>query len=68
MTTPSIAAPISGQLEAEGVDLPRDVDVLGIAGAPARHDGDVVEPVRPAAGLAHADLDLSHAASSCTPL
>ena len=38
-----------GQLEAEGVDLPRDVDVLGIAGAPARHDGDVVEPVGPAA-------------------
>ena len=52
-----------GQLEAEGVDLPRDVDVLRVAGAAARHDGDVVEPVRPAARLADADLDLSHAAS-----
>ena len=48
------------QLEAEGVDLPGDVDVLGVAGAPARHDGDVVEPVRPPPGLADADLDLSH--------
>ena len=48
------------QLEAEGVDLPGDVDVLGVAGAPAGDDGDVVEPVGPAARLAHPDLDLSH--------
>ena len=35
-TTPSMAEAMSGQLEAEGVDLPGDVDVLGVAGAPAR--------------------------------
>ena len=53
------------QLEAEGVDLPRDVDILGIARASTRHDRDVVEPVRAAARLPQTDLHLSHAASSC---
>jgi hypothetical protein len=48
------------QLEAVGVDLPRDADLLRVACAPARHDGDVVEGVRPAAALAPADLDLVH--------
>ena len=33
------------QLEPEGVDLPGDVDVLGITGATARDDGDLVEAV-----------------------
>ena len=37
------------QLEAVGVDLPGDVDVLGVPGAPAGDDGDVVEPVGPVA-------------------
>ena len=50
------------KLEAEGVDLPGDVDVLGIAGAPTGDDRDVVEAVRPTTRLADADLDLSHVA------
>ena len=33
------------QIEAKRVDLPRDVDILGVARAPARDDRDVVEPV-----------------------
>ena len=45
------------QLELERVDLPGDVDVLGIARAPARHDGDVVEAVGPPPRLPDADLD-----------
>ena len=49
-----------GQLEVEALDLPGDVDVLGVAGAPARHDGDVVEPVGPPSGLAQPDLELCH--------
>ena len=48
------------QLEAVGVDLPGDRDVLGVARAPGGHDGDVVEGIGPAAPLATADLDLSH--------
>ena len=48
------------QLEAVGVDLPGDVDVLGVPGAPAGHDGDVVQPVGLPPGLVNADLDLSH--------
>ena len=48
------------QVEAVRIDLPGDVDVLGIAGAPARHDGDVVEPVGLPSRLVDADLDLSH--------
>ena len=48
------------QLEAVGVDLPGDVDVLGVPGAAAGHDGDVVEPVGLPPGLVNADLDLSH--------
>ncbi len=46
------------QLELEGVDLPRDLDVLGIPGPAAGHDRDVVEPVGPASRLADPDLDL----------
>ena len=54
------------QVEAEGVDLPRQVDVLGVPGAPAGHEGQVVEPVGPPTRLSHADLDLSHASCSST--
>ncbi|MGX1505498.1 UNVERIFIED_CONTAM: hypothetical protein RKD43_004123 [Streptomyces graminofaciens] len=49
-----------GQLEAVGVDLPGDRDLLRVPRAPARYDGDVIERVRPAAALAAPDLDLSH--------
>ncbi|GAA3088344.1 hypothetical protein GCM10020254_36280 [Streptomyces goshikiensis] len=49
-----------GQLEAVGVDLPGDRDLLRVPRTPARDDGDVVERVRPAAALAAPDLDLSH--------
>ena len=45
------------QLEAIGVELPGDVDVLGVAGPPAGDDRDVVEPIRPTTGLADPDLD-----------
>ena len=54
------------QVEAVGVDLPGDVDVLGVPGPPAGDDGDVVEPVGLAPRLEDADLDLSHLAASCT--
>ncbi len=46
-----------GEVEVERIDLPGDVDVLGVARAAAGDDGDVVEPVGSAAGLADADLD-----------
>ena len=48
------------QVEPVGVDLPGGRDLLGVTGAPARHDRDVVEGVRLAAALGAADLDLSH--------
>src|SRR5438270_489620 len=48
------------QVEAVGVDLPGDVDVLGVARAPAGDDGDVVEAVRPPTRFADPDLDPSH--------
>ena len=48
------------RLEAVGVDLPRDRDLFGIAGASRRHDRDVVEAVGTTTRLAHADLDFSH--------
>ena len=48
------------ELEAEGVDLPRDVDLFRVARPATRHDGDVVEAVGTASGLADADLDVSH--------
>ena len=50
------------QVEAVGVDLPGDVDVLGVPGPPARDDGDVVEPVGLTPRLEDADLDLSQCA------
>ena len=59
-TTESMGAARNGQLEAVGVDLPGDRDLLRVAGTTARDDGDVVERVRPAAALAAPDLDLSH--------
>ncbi len=49
-----------GQLEAVGVDLPGDRDLLRVPRTAAGDDGDVVEGVRPAAALAAPDLDLSH--------
>src|SRR3712207_6857744 len=53
------------ELEAVVAELPRDVDVVGVARAPGRHDRDVVEAVC-AAGLLPADrkstrLNSSHA-------
>ena len=44
------------QLEAVRAEGPGDVDVVGIARAPRRHDRDVVEPVGPPALLAASDL------------
>ena len=38
--------------------------VLGIAGAAAGHDGNVIEPEGPPRRLPDADLDLSHEAAS----
>src|SRR5262245_9538569 len=52
-----------GKVEVEGVELPGDVDVLGISGPAAGDDRDVVEPVGPAPRLADPDLDL-HAPSA----
>ena len=62
---------MTGSSNSERVELPRDVDVLGISRAAAGDDRDVVEPVGPATGLADADLDF-HAqppekASQATP-
>ena len=36
-----------GEFELVGIDLPADVDIFGVAGATARDDGDVIEPVGP---------------------
>ena len=52
------------KVEAEGVDVPGQVDVFGVAGAPVGDQGDVVERVGPPPALAHADLDLSHGAGA----
>ena len=46
------------QLELVRAELPRDVDVIGIARAPRGHDRDVVEAVRLAGLLPATDLDL----------
>jgi hypothetical protein len=48
------------QLEAVGVQLPRDRDVLRVARAPRGDDGEVVEAVRPPPALADPDLDVGH--------
>ena len=48
------------EIELVGVDLPADIDVLGVAGPPAGHDGDVVEPVGPPTRFEDANLKLSH--------
>jgi hypothetical protein len=48
------------KLESEGIDLPGDVDVFGIAGAARRYDRDVVEAVGPPPRLSQSDLDFSH--------
>ena len=45
------------QLEAVGAEVPRDVDVVGVARPARGHDRDVVEPVGPPALLAPTDLD-----------
>ena len=52
--------PQQRQLETVGVDLPGDVDVLGIPRPPAGDDGDVVQTVGLPPRLEDADLDLSH--------
>ena len=49
------------QLEQVRPELPADVDVLGVARAPARHDRDVVEAVGAPGLLAPPDLDLHRA-------
>ncbi len=51
------------QLKAVVAELPRDVDVVGIPGAPRGHNCDVVKPVGAAGLLATTDLDL-HGATS----
>ena len=48
------------QLELVGVDLPGDVDVLGVARAPRGHDGDVVETVGLPGRFVDADLHFRH--------
>src|SRR4029453_10520136 len=48
------------QLEAEGVDLPGDVEVLRVPRPPAGADRVVVEPVGPPPRLPDPDLDLGH--------
>ncbi len=48
------------QVELVGVDLPGDVDVLGIARAPRRHDGDVVEAVGLSRRFIDTDLYFCH--------
>ena len=53
-----MAEAMQRQLELERVDLPRDVDVVGVARPPGGDDRYVVEPVGPPAGLADPDLDL----------
>ena len=45
------------ELEAVRAQRPGDVDVVGIARPPRRHDRDVVEPVGPSSLLAATDLD-----------
>ena len=55
-TTPSIAEASSGSSNWYGPELPGDVDVVGIARAPRRHDRDVVEAVCPTGLLAASDL------------
>src|SRR5918996_1764972 len=47
-----------GQLEQVLTELPADVDVVGIAGAPAGDDGDVVEAPGAPGLLPQADLDV----------
>src|SRR5690606_11741889 len=49
--------------EAAGVELPADVDVVGVPGPPAGDDGYVIESVGLTARLAYADVDF-HAGSS----
>ncbi len=51
------------QLEQVGPELPADVDILGVARAPARHDRDVIEPVGASRLLAPPDLDLHRVGS-----
>ncbi len=46
------------QAEPERVDLPGDVHVVGVPGAPGGDDRHLVEPVRPPGRPADADLDL----------
>src|SRR5207237_315667 len=47
-----------GDVEAVGVDLPAQVDVVGIPGPPGRDDGDVVEAVGPPGRLCNTDLQV----------
>ena len=39
-----------------GVDLPADVDILGVTGAPRGHEGDIVQRVGAASALATTDF------------
>jgi hypothetical protein len=46
-----------GEVELEGIELPRNVDVVGVSRPTRRHDRDVVEAERLAPRLADADVD-----------
>jgi len=52
-----------GEFEQVGPELPADIDILGVARAPARHDRDVIEPVGASRLLAPPYLDLHRVGS-----
>ena len=45
-----------GDIDVVGVDLPADVDILGVTGAPRGHEGDIVQRVGAASALATTDF------------
>ena len=45
-----------GDIDVVGVDLPADVDILGVTGAPRGHEGDIVQRVGAAPALATTDF------------
>src|SRR5215213_10036695 len=53
---PLLASAMDGVVSV-GPERPRDVHVIGVAGAPRGHDGDVVESIGAARLLASADLN-----------
>ena len=63
LTTPSMAAAISGSSKRKASISQEMSTSSGSRVRRLGHDGDVVEPVRPPTRLADADLDLSHPCS-----